>query len=288
MHCPLFEDIEAATFARTLDTAAVGKNLTYLPTTRSTNDLALDAARAGAAHGTVFIAEQQTGGRGRSGRHWHSPPNRGLLLSVIVRPREIAPSDLGWISLLAGLACARTLCECGVAATIKWPNDVIVPSDESPGWRKLGGILCESSLTPGIAAQNFVVIGIGLNLNHAREDFPPQPKAPPSSVRLETGKAADRQNVLAGLLRRLEASLVLLEAPHGRGQLHAEVQSALKSWWTPERLLTINPQAGDVSTLRVEGTFIGLDEFGRLRIRALHDGAELTLADAEILGIRPL
>ena len=287
---PLFEtDEDVRHFAAALPTQALGKPLKFVPTTRSTNDLALEAARAGAAHGTVYIADQQTGGRGRSGRSWHSPANRGILMSLIIRPRAIAPSDLGWIPLLAGLACARALREsAGVSATIKWPNDVVLPGDETPGWRKLGGILCESSLTPGAPTQNFVVIGIGLNVNHVVEDFPPHAKAPPTSIRLETGKEANRRSILAALLCELEASLHLLETPHGREQLQASVDAALKSWWTSDRLLNLNPQAGDASDVRIEGTFAGLDTFGRLRLYVLPSGDTQTLADAEIIGIRAI
>ncbi|HYF49572.1 MAG TPA: biotin--[acetyl-CoA-carboxylase] ligase [Planctomycetota bacterium] len=289
MDKPLFSDAaRAAAFAESLETISLGKPLHYFQTTRSTNDLALEAARSGAAHGTVFIADQQTGGRGRSGRSWHSAPNRGLLLSVIVRPREIAPADLGWIPLLAGLSVARAVQSCcGLAATIKWPNDVVIPADHAPGWRKLGGILCESSLTPGAPEQSFAVIGIGLNVNHTLEDFPPQPKAPPTSVLLETKKHGDRRAILAELLRELEDTLLVLEQGGGES-VRSRVLEALQSWWTVNALLTINPQPGDISNERLEGVFSGLDEYGRLRLHVLPGSGERTFADAEILGMRKL
>jgi len=119
----------------------------------STNLVAVELAKLGAADGTVVGAEHQTAGRGRRGRTWASEPGSSLLVSVILRP---APP---LVTLLAGLAAAEA-CEtvAGVAATLKWPNDVMAPEG------KLGGILSELVSGPG-PAKHAAVVGLGLNVN---------------------------------------------------------------------------------------------------------------------------
>jgi BirA family biotin operon repressor/biotin-[acetyl-CoA-carboxylase] ligase len=296
---PLIFSTEAAveSFSNSIPCTRIGKHIRYFQETISTNDLALSAARSGGKHGHVFIAEQQLKGRGRSGRSWHAPACRGLLLSVILRPDNIAPSDLGWIPLFVGLAAAEALNQtCGIHAGIKWPNDIILSESSSkqqpenfPGWHKLGGILCESSLTPGFPEQNFVVVGIGLNLNQSSVDFPPQTKAPPTSVLLESGRIVDRKVVLSALLQQIEKRLHQLENIHKRTGLCRDIEAALRRWWTPAQLLVVNPKAGDDNAALVEGTFAGLDTFGRLGLNlGLKGEADKIqfLADAEILKIQ--
>lgn len=285
---PLFASPQhVRAFAAALRTRALGKQIQYLEQTGSTNDGALHAAAAGAPHGAVFITEAQSAGRGRRGRSWESPPGLSLLFSVLLRPERVVPADLGWIPLAAGLACVESVnAACGVAAALKWPNDIVAPCSAAPGWRKLGGVLCESLLsgTPD-GAGSFVVAGIGLNVNQLKGGLPRVAKAPPSSLRLEAGKIFDRQRVLCQLLENLERRFEALSAPQYRAALKRDVHSRLARWWTPRRTLVVQNLAADAQGAPLEGSFAELDDFGRLKLK-FTGGAECILADAEVLKVR--
>jgi len=119
----------------------------------STNDRVKELARQGASHGAIVLADEQTGGRGREGRSWSSPPG-GLYLSVLLRPVQVAA---GLLPLAAGLAVAEAVAaEAGVTAELKWPNDVVASG------RKLAGVLSEAST--GGSGLEWVVVGIGVNV----------------------------------------------------------------------------------------------------------------------------
>ena len=165
---PLPADLAAALAGyATLDGIAVR----YFPELASTNDTAAALAAAGAADGTVIIAERQTAGRGRRGRTWNSPAAMGLYLSVVLRGRQPPV-----VTLLAGVAVAEAVRETtGVPAELKWPNDVVVEvagdGVAGQGRRKVAGILTEA-LPQGRAGDGGAVIGIGVNVG-ARA-FPPE------------------------------------------------------------------------------------------------------------------
>lgn len=140
-----------------------------LAATESTNDEALRLAADGAAEWTAVVADQQTAGRGRLGRTWESTPGRALLFSVVLRPdSEWAPTSLGWIPLIAGMAIASAARSHHVAAALKWPNDVVVDGqahDGSAGPRKLCGILAERR-------DGAVIVGVGINVHHRQSELP--------------------------------------------------------------------------------------------------------------------
>lgn len=288
----LFDNAQqAAEFSGTLSTQRIGKRLHYFASTSSTNDLALQAARSGAPDGTVFIADHQQSGRGRRGRAWESRPGLGLLFSVIVDVGDFPPASAGWIPLAAGLACVRgTVQSTGVQASLKWPNDVVIPAlrpprAAAPGWRKLGGILCESSLATGAGGRSTVVAGIGLNLHHALDELPEYAKAPPTSVRLETGSGVDGRAMFGAVLEAFEDVLNVLQREGGAALLHAEVEQALFAWWDSKLMLEVHAggvNAGDDGVVR--GRFAGLNEHGWLRLK-LRDGTERVFADAEVLSV---
>ncbi len=165
--------------------------------TGSTNAdlLARAIASPGAPEGQVLAAEEQTAGRGRLGRSWSSVPGASLTFSVLLRPASVPPGRRGWLPLLAGVAvvsAVRTVA--GVAAVLKWPNDVLV------GERKLAGILAEQS--PDGSA---VVIGIGLNVATPAEALPVSPAGLPATSLLAEGAAVSRETLLLAILGQLEA-----------------------------------------------------------------------------------
>lgn len=135
--------------------------VTWVHETGSTNADLLEAARNGAAHGTVAVADHQTEGRGRRGRTWVDDPEVALLVSVLLRPDgAIEPS---WLVSAASIALAETVRSLGVDAWVKWPNDIVVPSDGTD--EKLAGVLAESIVSRGRIEA--VVVGVGCNVTPA-------------------------------------------------------------------------------------------------------------------------
>jgi BirA family transcriptional regulator, biotin operon repressor / biotin---[acetyl-CoA-carboxylase] ligase len=169
--------------------ARLGRPRLHLRATTSTNDRARELAQAGALHGTLVTAAEQTAGRGRQGRTWTAPPGSALLLSVILRdPPSLVP-------LAAALAVAEVA---GAGAQIKWPNDVLLDD------RKVAGILAE-----GRPQDGWAVLGIGLNVALRIEDLPPELHDTAGTLGLEP---ADLEPTLERLLAALERTLELDEA----------------------------------------------------------------------------
>lgn len=174
----------------------------------STNTRAKIMALQGAPHGTVLIADSQTGGRGRLGRSFHSPAGSGIYLSVILRPQCHA-SELMHLTCATGVAmCDAVESACSLRPGIKWTNDLVI------GKRKLGGILTELSLeSNGFAA--FAVVGIGINCNQNTSDFPNDIQSIATSLSMETGNPISRPSVISAMITHLEImSRCLLTQKH--------------------------------------------------------------------------
>jgi BirA family transcriptional regulator, biotin operon repressor / biotin---[acetyl-CoA-carboxylase] ligase len=227
-----------------------GRPARLLATTGSTNLDALEAGRLGAAAGTLIVAETQTGGRGRLGRQWLSPPGTGLYFSVILRPRLI-PADLPKITLAAGLAvCKGVEAETGLQPAIKWPNDLLL------GGHKFCGILAESEFSP--RNEPLVALGIGLNVNTPSTAFPAEFAGKATSLLIAAGRHYHRGPLLAAVLTNLDQALAQLEAG-GFAKILAEWRQRDAS--TGRRLTWVTP-AGAV----VSGLSLGPDEEGVLHI----------------------
>lgn len=188
-----------------LNTAIFGKRLILFNRITSTNDFLKRLAQRGAAAGTLVIADQQTAGRGRLGRPWQSPPQVGLWLSFILRP-ELPLERIGALPLAMAVVVAETLAAMsGQAFTVKWPNDIL--------WnqRKVCGILGETQISPTAHSNHldYIVAGIGINVNQQPQDFHPDWRARAASLRIITGHEMDRQKVLAELAPRLEQNLLI-------------------------------------------------------------------------------
>ena len=187
--------LDIAALRRSCAAQRLGATVHYLDTTDSTNSVAREHAAAGAAEGTVVIAEAQTKGRGRLGRTWVSPPHRNLYMSVVLRP-PIEPAAAPQIGLVAGVAVAAAVAEWAPAAVIKWPNDVLLAG------RKVAGILME--MEADADRVRFVVLGIGVNLNTAPEEFPEDLRDKAISLTTGCGTPVDRGRFAARLLAHLE------------------------------------------------------------------------------------
>lgn len=163
-------------------------DIRYVESVDSTNTALRDAP-----HGTVLIAGQQTGGRGRMGRSFHSPAGKGLYLSVLLRPRCKA-AELMHLTCAAAVAAARAL---PIACGIKWTNDLVV------GCKKLGGILTELSLNPD-GTVKWAIIGIGINRAHSLEDFPEELRSMATSIALETADPPTGAQLAASVILSLK------------------------------------------------------------------------------------
>lgn len=180
-----------------LRTGMIGRTVFCYDTVDSTNEEAKREALRGAPSGSLFIAEQQTGGKGRLGRSWVSPPGNGMWFSVLLRP-EVLPMNIASTTLLAGTAVCGAVREVtGCGAMIKWPNDIVA------GTRKICGILTEMSVETEHV--EFVVIGIGVNANTTA--FPEELREKATSIRIETGRTVRRVVLLQEILCRLEQLL---------------------------------------------------------------------------------
>jgi BirA family biotin operon repressor/biotin-[acetyl-CoA-carboxylase] ligase len=171
-----------------------GKRIYHFFKTDSTNRVALELGHAGEPEGAVVLAEEQTAGRGRAGRVWHSDRAVGIYVTVLLRPR-LAPVQAPLLTMMAGLSARSAVrAVTGLTADLKWPNDLLLNG------KKTGGILTEMHAEPGQI--RFVIVGIGLNVN--QEKLPGALADTATSLRVETGKSQSRMELLVRLLREFE------------------------------------------------------------------------------------
>lgn len=244
----------------------IGSLLCYRESVDSTNRVALQLAREGAAEGTVVLADAQTAGRGRLNRAWQSPPGSNLYFSVILRP-PVAPSDASQITLLAGVAVAEAIAKvCAAGVGIKWPNDVRIHG------RKVCGILTEMRKASG---KGVVIVGIGMNVNIRKGDFDPGHCDTATSLREETGRDHSRENLFVLLCERLEEWYETF--------LHAGFAPVRAAWllWSemagrPVRILFQDEvQEGVVEGIDRDGALLISDGRGEIR--------RITAGDATIM-----
>lgn len=174
------------------------ESITWFDTIGSTNTSAKQLAAAGAPQGTVLIADSQTGGRGRMGRTFQSPPGAGIYMSVILRP-VCRPTELMHLTCAAAVAaCDAVEKTVGFRPGIKWINDLVVDG------RKLAGILTELSIAPATGLVDYAVVGIGLNCNQQQWDFDPEIRDIACSAAMVSGSTADRCQIAAALIVELK------------------------------------------------------------------------------------
>jgi BirA family biotin operon repressor/biotin-[acetyl-CoA-carboxylase] ligase len=167
--------------------------LIHFATISSTNDYAKSIALE-SSEGTIIIADEQTKGRGRRGRNWHSPANKNIYLSMILKP-DLPIHQVPMFTQLAAAAVWEALSTALPQLSIKWPNDLLYEG------RKICGILTEMS--GEMHALHYLVIGIGINVNTTQEDFPEDLQTIASSMRIETGRELSRQQLAVQVIERL-------------------------------------------------------------------------------------
>jgi BirA family biotin operon repressor/biotin-[acetyl-CoA-carboxylase] ligase len=249
-----------AVLRRRLEGTPFAKHIHHYFTIGSTNDVALEMGHAGAPHGTLLLAEQQTAGRGRVGRAWHSEKSSGIYMTVLLRP-AITPVQAPLVTLVAGLAARDAVADqTGAAPDIRWPNDLLL------GGKKLGGILTEMHAEPDRV--HFLVVGIGINVNHERLPAELAPIA--TSLRIETGRAHSREELLVRVLRRLDAlyDLFLSQGAEPILRRFAEVSS----FYQEKRVRIATAKETFI------GVTAGLEPNGVLRVRRENGRIEAVLA----------
>lgn len=213
----------------------------------------MQAGEHGAPHGSVFYADEQTAGRGRSSHQWRSPAGCGVYVSVLLRP-SIAPGDALWFSLAAGLAAHQAVRQVTTLdADLRWPNDLML------GKKKFGGILTE--MNAEATRIRHMVIGIGLNVLHPA--FPPQLSPIATSLFIETGLPWSRQELLIALLQSLHRETAVLSDPATSQSARQSVLQRIEAMSTWVRGKRVRVEEHEAFT----GITQGLDERGFLRVQ---------------------
>ena len=250
-----------------LVTKRIGREFRFLKETASTNRDAGAAGASGAPEGLLVVADAQTAGRGRMDRAWFSPEKVNLYFSLLLRP-DVKPHDAASLPLVIGLAVAEALAECEPALQpqIKWPNDILARG------KKLCGILCETHLKG--ESVDYLVAGIGVNVNIEMGQMPAKLQATATSVVIEAGRALPRKKLLAAILNRFEA---------------------LYDQWRVFGFKALAPQVNLLDALRdkhvrmelsgkpVEGTACGIQADGALLLRTAKGIVPVYSGEAHIL-----
>lgn len=235
-----------------LDGARIGQRLEFYKITASTNADAFRLAEDRAIEGTVVIADAQSGGKGRRGRVWASPAGVNLYCSIILRP-SIMPHEAPQLTFLSAVAVARAIeLTTRLAPEIKWPNDLLICG------KKVAGLLNEMSAeTDGI---NFVILGIGINLNMTADQFPEDLRQPATSLLLESGTRVNRSIFTSTMLNELDR-LYADFLSHGFGPIREEWQQRCNA---SGRQVIVS----DSGTECAGGRFIGIDSDGAMLLRS--------------------
>ena len=258
------DPLEADGLHRLLTTKTLGRIIHIKAQTTSTNDIAKQLARDGAPEGAVILAEQQHRGRGRQGRNFVSPAGVGIYMSLLLQP-QIEISRLPQLALLAAVAAAEAIAEVSsLPVELKWPNDVMIHG------KKTGGILTESVFQADLSP--VAIVGIGINVNTALEQFPPELRHQVTSLALSAGRFVPRPRLTAAILNRLEP---LYHTFQQRGLV-----PILPRWLHYGRIAG-KPVRCSTERGVEEGVVLGLDEDGALLIRG-PDGSRLRVVSGEV------
>lgn len=239
----------------------MGAEIHHFLSVDSTNSVARALAREGAPEGTLVVAEEQTGGRGRLGRGWFSPRGLGNWSSLILRPGVPALRGPG-ITFAAGVATAEAIeAVTGLAPGLKWPNDILLNG------KKVVGILTE--MVTGAEWIEYVILGVGVNVNQPGDAFPGDLAASATSLRAELGRVISRSQLMA-------ASLAAVEKWYGvflDGGME-EILPAWRSRWLHRgKGVEISSPSG-----RLRGVAMDVDEMGALMLRTTAGTRERVLA----------
>lgn len=245
------------------NTKWAGREAAYFDEVDSTNTLVRALAEKGAPHGTLVVADRQTGGKGRRGRTWESPGGEGIWMSLMLRPK-MNPVNASMLTLIMALAAEKGIREVtGMECQIKWPNDLVLNK------KKICGILTEMS-TDQMEIQ-YVIIGIGINV--CQETFPDEIKATATSLYLESGERIARSKIIGATMAAFEEYYEIF--------METEDMSGLIEQYN-QKLVNLN---NEVCILAPDGEFrgisTGINRTGGLMVR-LKDGSETEVISGEV------
>jgi BirA family biotin operon repressor/biotin-[acetyl-CoA-carboxylase] ligase len=243
--------------ARLGSTKVVGRDIRVFEETTSTNDVIEKLARDGVKEGVVVFAESQTKGRGRLGRKWMSPTHKGLWFSVLLRP-ELSPQETTQLTVASATALRRAIKKVtGLAADIKWPNDLLI------GGKKVVGILTEMSAE--VDRVRHVILGIGVDVNQEAAEFPIELRKIATSLKLEAGEEISRAELATEILRELDFDYARICA--------GKFPTVADEWEAGCATIGKNVSV-QMGTRHIRGCAEALDDDGALLIRSEHGHLE--------------
>ncbi|MFQ5442057.1 MAG: biotin--[acetyl-CoA-carboxylase] ligase [Thermodesulfobacteriota bacterium] len=261
------DPFNAVSLTAGLASETIGKKIFFYDSLDSTNTRAFELGRSGEPEGAVVIAETQTSGKGRLGRIWESPAGVNLYASIIIRP-NLAPYEAQGITLLAAVTASEAIAAFVPSSpVVKWPNDVLI------GSRKVAGILTEMDTEP--ERINFIVVGIGVNVNMTKNLLPDSLKAVATSLRDSAGGEVSRTEFALSLFYSFEKwyKIYLTE---GLPPVLGAWKGLFASEGKPVRVTGLNDT--------IEGICMGVDSTGALLVRRASGGVEKVLAgDVEMV-----
>ncbi|MBP5300463.1 MAG: biotin--[acetyl-CoA-carboxylase] ligase [Victivallales bacterium] len=265
-------DLEAA--SRFLNLPEGVFSLNALESCGSTNQVALDAANIGAPEGLVVVAEHQTAGRGRQRRLWHSPPGKNLAFSLLLRP-HVPQTRFPQLTMLAAIGLRLAIREVApeLKIDLKWPNDL---------WhqgKKLSGILCECPPQTGSEDTPAIVIGIGLNVNTLRDDFPHELQATATSLAIAAEKTFSRERILAEFLVKYRKLYLKW--------LNTNDLCEFLPIWAQDDLLLGKTITVLRPTDQITGKVLGLTSEGLLRLNVAGREVVVTAGDIHLAPVTP-
>lgn len=241
--------ITRAELESSMDSDWAGSNLVYYDSTDSTNNRARQLAEEGAPHGTLVVADSQTAGKGRRGRHWEAPDGTGIWMTLILRP-DMEPQSASMLTLVAAMAVAEAIRHItGLEAVIKWPNDIVCNG------KKAVGILTEMSTEAEWI--RYVIVGIGINVN--MEAFPGDLGQTATSLKLELGCSVKRSPLIGAVMKAFEKYYAMFEAD---GDLSGMVDTYNAWSANAGRQVRVLDPAGEY-----RGEALGIDSQGALLVK---------------------
>ncbi|MBC2723619.1 MAG: biotin--[acetyl-CoA-carboxylase] ligase [Desulfosporosinus sp.] len=250
-----YRSVKEETYLPHKHISLLGKELYLYREVTSTNSIAKHMAKYGAGEGTIVMSRSQSSGRGRMQRHWSCPPGKGLLLSMILKP-EISVQFVPQFTLLTAVVVAETIkTVTGFRAGIKWPNDIYING------KKVCGILAESSFSR--AKIEYLIIGLGINVNLSIHHLPPDCQDTSTSLSLELGQNVSRIKLLK--------QFIISWDEHIRGFLKAG-HPYLRSKWIENNVTLGQNVTVNKGNHSINGLTLDISEKGGLIVR-LSDGS---------------
>ena len=243
----------------------VGSRLLCMDSIDSTNTEAKRQAAQGAEEGLVILSRHQTAGRGRAGRSFHSPDGLGLYLSALLRPDRSTEEVVNFTAWTAAAVCDAIEAACGVRPQIKWTNDLVLNG------KKLCGILTELGLDQTTGKPDYIVVGIGINVNHTSADFTEDIRSIATSLSMELGRPVDYAELAKQVILALDR--LYARFPHDKAAYLARYRADC---------LTIGKQVQLISPSTVrEAVATGIDEDFRLLVE-YPDGTTDAISTGEV------